>query len=388
MNTCPSEAQQVADTYGSLMTESEHSKPTNLVRRLTLPKFLFGQAKTALGRFSPYSGGLATSLLQDTVEAFLRILSVHGRVDIKESASFPDLIDKVGAKFPVVIEHRAAILRLNRARVNFKHHGLAVSHEEATGFVITVEGFLSEVSVEALDVEFESISLISQIDHTRTRNWLRKAENLRHSGDYRESLSCASKAMTVYLSYSARWARTWREDVFHFYPYGIDAGSNLEDLAEWTKGLIEPIVEHLDLIIQGVDIALYRRFLSLVPRSVLTLANTITSNRYPASVVPSEEDVHFCIEFVVDSALRMRENRFPIATSRRRVDATRVAKAERDCDIVVYPMDESPEVIRRVSKDDRLSVLRTDRVRYSGYVEVLQDGEIYYVRSDCICVGR
>ena len=159
---------------GALMLNQTHelgtSKATSLVRRLTLPKFLFRQARMALDRYSPYSGGMATSLLQDTAEAFLRILSEHGRVDVKESASFPDLIEKVGAKFPMVIEHNAAILRLNRARVNFKHHGLAVSHEEAAGFASAVEGFLSEVSIETLGIEFESISLISQIDHIRTQN--------------------------------------------------------------------------------------------------------------------------------------------------------------------------------------------------------------------------
>ena len=368
------------------MSELGNSKATDLVRRLTLPKFLFSQARTALDRYSPYSGGLATSLLQDTAEAFLRILSVHGRVDVKDSASFPDLIDTVGAKFPVVIEHKAAILRLNRARVNFKHHGLAVSHEEATGFASTVEGFLSEVSVEALSIEYESISLISQIDHTRTQNWLRKAESFRHAGDYRESLSCVSRALTVYLSYSARWVRKWRGDEFDFYPYDVSSESELENLAEWTKELIEPIVEHLDLIIQGVDIALYRRFLSLVPRSRLTLANTITISRYPTSIVPSEEDVNFCIDFVVDSALRIRDNRFPRATNRRRASTTKVATAERECDIVVYPKDDPPEVVCRVSKGDGLAVLETNRVRHSGYVEVVQDGEVYYVRSDSIRV--
>ena len=368
-----------------MSSESENSTGTGLVRRLALPKFLFSQARAALGRYSPFSGGLATSLLQDTAEAFLRILSIHGRVDVKESASFPDLIDKVGARFPVVIEHKAAILRLNRARVNFKHHGLAVSHEEATGFASTVEGFLSEVSVKALSIEFESISLISQIDHTRTRNWLRKADSLRHTGDYRESLSCVSRAMTVYLSYSARWVRKWRGDESDFFPYTGTSESELLDLAEWTKELIRPIVEHLDLIIQGVDIALYRRFLSLVPRSWLTLTNTITISRYPNSVVPSEEDVNFCIDFVVDSALRIRDNRLPITTYRRD-STTKVAIAERECDIVVNPKDDPPEVVCRVSKGDTIAIFGTNRVPYSGHVAVVQDGEVYYVRSDSIRV--
>ena len=124
-----------------------------IIRRLSLPRFLFREAKAALQRPGPYSGGMATSLFQDSVEAFLRILAEHGSVNIGASVPFDKLLDKVGAKFNSVLEHRAVITRLNKARVNFKHHGQRIVNEEALSFAHNVEAFLTEVSSDVLQLE-------------------------------------------------------------------------------------------------------------------------------------------------------------------------------------------------------------------------------------------
>ena len=169
-----------------------------IIRRLSLPRFLFREAKAALQRPGPYSGGMATSLFQDSVEAFLRILVEHGSVNIGASVPFDKLLDKVGATFNSVLEHRAVITRLNKARVNFKHHGQRVVNEEALSFAYNVEAFLAEVSSDVLQLDFGSVSLVSAIGHRRTENWLDKAEKFAAEGSYRQSLECAAKAFTIY----------------------------------------------------------------------------------------------------------------------------------------------------------------------------------------------
>ena len=149
----------------------------SLARRLTLPKFLFREAKAALSRYGPYSGGMAASLLQDSVESFLRILAERGRVALVDTAAFNVLFDKVGERFTSVVEHKAAISRLNRARVAFKHHGLTVSNEDVLGFVTTIESFLTEVSSNVLETDFRTISLISVLKTAcgSTRRWRKRS---------------------------------------------------------------------------------------------------------------------------------------------------------------------------------------------------------------------
>ena len=69
-----------------------------LIRRLSLPRFLFREARSALHHPGPYSGGLATSLAQDSVEMLLRILAEYGEVEIGASEPFDKLLHKVGEK--------------------------------------------------------------------------------------------------------------------------------------------------------------------------------------------------------------------------------------------------------------------------------------------------
>ena len=117
--------------------------------RLTLPKYLLKEAQRVIERReTPHSWGLATSLLQDSVEIFLRLLAAHYGIPVGRFEAFDKLLDKVGNSemLACVADHKAGLNRLNSARVSFKHEGLGVvDAHEAQGFVSTVEGFLNEV---------------------------------------------------------------------------------------------------------------------------------------------------------------------------------------------------------------------------------------------------
>ena len=164
-----------------------------IIRRLSLPRFSLEKQKP---RFNVPGRTQAvwTSLFQDSVEAFLRILVEHGSVNIGASVPFDKLLDKVGATFNSVLEHRAVITRLNKARVNFKHHGQRVVNEEALSFAYNVEAFLAEVSSDVLQLDFGSVSLVSAIGHRRTENWL-DAEKFAAEGSYRGLWSAPPKRL-------------------------------------------------------------------------------------------------------------------------------------------------------------------------------------------------
>ncbi|MDD9997586.1 MAG: hypothetical protein OXQ89_07545, partial [Rhodospirillaceae bacterium] len=139
----------------------------DLVQRLALPQYLFREAERLLARKGPYSSGSATSLLQDAAEAFLWVLAEHKRIAVGDKESFPGLLSKVGERCKGVPGHKAPLIRLNKARVNFKHHGIRVTDEDASSFLNNVQAFLSEISIEVLEVDFCSISLINAVGHCR-----------------------------------------------------------------------------------------------------------------------------------------------------------------------------------------------------------------------------
>ena len=358
----------------------------SLVRRLTLPRTLFREARVALSNHGPYAAGMATSLLQDSVETFLRIVVEYGRIDVKDVAPFGDLVGKIGDKYEVVVEHKAAISRLNRARVAFKHHGLTVSKEDAFGFVTAVDAFLAEVSSNIWEIDFRSVSLISQLGHRRTENWLHKASELAKTGDYGGSISCASKAMAIFWSYGSRWTDPWQRSLLHLHD-DLELGVSM-DLFSLVEE-IESIRMHLDLMMQGVDIVDYRRFRELTPTVYISDKNTIVmADEYPLREdrQPSKQSAHFCIDFVIESALMILSNR----PNRSRYDNSEErwtsAVVEDECELVVHPSEDPPEIIRVVSKGETLSVISARCESHPDYAEVLQDEDTSYVLNNCICV--
>lgn len=359
---------------------------TPLVRRLALPKSLFREAKRALSQYGPYSGGMAASLLQDSVESFLRILAEHGRVNLNDTAPFNALLEKVGERFPSVLEHKAAISRLNRARVAFKHHGLVVSNDDALYFVVTVDSFLTELSSNVLDTDFLSISLITQIGHRRTKNWLHKAEDMARVGAYNDSLICAAKAMAIYSNYSSRWMDSRHYD--NLSPLlDVEDDCRLEELTNWITEQLESIMTHLDLMMQGIDIAAYRRFLQLTPTVYFSAANTVrVSSDWPhdETFEPTKDEVEFCIDFVLESAMSILDTRPHGCFNRYSTEDTQTAVADSECEVIVYPGEDPPEVIQEVPQGETLPALRKQGHSYPGFTAVILDDEISYVRSEHI----
>ena len=364
-----------------------------LIQKLSLPRFLFREAQSALQRSGPFSGGMATSLFQDSVEMFLRILAEHGRVRDGDSVAFDKLLNVVGAKFSPVLERKAEISRMNKARVAFKHHRLLISNEEALIFAKSVEAFLTEVSSDVLQLDFGTVSLVSAIGHRRTENWLHKAESFACEGNYRESLECSAKAFAIYSA--AMSAGQWQTNNHNMPPLWLDFGNDLRKLnhsltefANWVTDNLDQVHTHIDLIMKGVNLVSYRRFQALTPfvrfSEVKTMISVIWRAGSPDN--PSKEDVGVCINFVVESALQIRDSHLPGGPKFYTEKMPQDAVVENDCDVIVYPKENPQEVIRTALVGETLEVVSSSFKEVPGYVAVLQDGESAYVASDCVRV--
>ena len=210
----------------------------NLYRRLTLSKYLLRQARRILQQSEPYSRGLATSLLQDSVEVLLRVLVERSKIELSPREHFYQLFFKVQKRFDCVGEHSAAVKRLNTARVGFKHEGLDVNETDANAFLANVEAFLSEVCEQVLQVDFTTLSLVEAIGHRRTQNWLEKAREALHSEHHGESVRHSAGAMAIYLHHRD----TCRGELVDP-PSLIDSDSSdeLGTMIDWIIDYVEPI---------------------------------------------------------------------------------------------------------------------------------------------------
>ncbi|MCY4057568.1 MAG: hypothetical protein OXG44_06175 [Gammaproteobacteria bacterium] len=354
----------------------------DLHRRLTLPKFLFKHAQGVLARPVSHSCGLATSLLQDAVEIFLRVLAAHHKVEVDRFATFDKLLNKVseGEGLGCVGEHKASLNRLNTARVAFKHEGLGVVNDgEVRAFVNNVEAFLNEVCDTVLGIDFASLSMGDAIGHRRTQNWLAKAQAALDTGLYAESVAHSAGALASYFHHS-----NIQDPAILVKP--IDPREiRYGDFEDWTGDHIVSLRTRLDLFTRGVDVARYDKFMTLTPRTDIMLGGDIIQKAAAQSIEASWEDARFCIDFVVDAAFALRESRVPLPRRQAQEDEERV-RVHRCCDVVVNPRASSPEIVRQAQNGEEfLLAPRRRRIDHTPeFQRVIDDGDFAYVRRDCV----
>ncbi len=365
----------------------------DLVRRLTLPKYLLREAQRTLQRTEPYSHALAVSLLQDATETFLRVLVEHGRINVNDRASFEKLLEEVTKKFPTVGEHRAALSRVNRARIAFKHHGLKFPDlEDASTFLANVREFLVEISREILDVDFESVSLSDTITHRRTKNWLRNAEQALTAGDYREALRCARTAFLIFITHRERRSQMFGRSGGRisysrlqspFGPQGFEGNHHLANFVDAVQQNIVTIGERLDLLANGINLPAYDRFMLLTPNVILTI-NGKDHCTWSGRLSANSDDARFCIDFAIDAILTLANGMPAMYPSDPESPAARVVH---ECKILVWPETDSTEPIRTAKPGEVLQISSVNVEGESGgrkFLPVLQDGDVAYVDSEYV----
>ena len=355
----------------------------NLHRRLTLSKYLFRQARRILQQSEPYSRGLATSLLHDSVEVCLRVLTEQCKIEVPRRENFLQLFDNVRKSIDCVGEHSAAIKRLNTARVGFKHEGLDVSTTDAEAFLTNVEAFLSEVCKQELRIDFATLSLVNAIGHRRTQNWLEKARESLRSEHYTESVAHSAAAMAIYLHHRDT-RRGERVDP----SYLIDSSSSmLGDVVDWILEYVEPIRARLDLVSHGIDVVSYDKFEALTAETSVGRDGVFTGYGLKSKTASSREDARFCYDFAVDSALALHDIEMP-ARIQQTSHSVR-ARVTTPCPLIVHPRTNPPEVIRVAEASEELLIApQLDRGMFppdrSEFVPIIQDGDVAYVRRDCL----
>ena len=360
---------------------------TLLLRRLTLPKFLYARAKDVIEHPQPpHSWGLATSLLQDAVEVLLRIVAEEHRIGVTDQTSFPRLLDALAETFQNLGGHRANLTKLNTTRVAFKHRGQEVVERDARAFVVNVETFLTETCSEAFDVDFASLSLADSIRHRRTRNWLDKAESAFAVEDYAGAVAHAAKAMTVYVAHSTE--RDPSIDLRTVVQYqGVPEG-----FKERVQASLRTLHARFDLLTRGVDIAAFDRFDILAPQTTISGSGVLQQYARLDKPPPSRDEARFCIDFVVDTALALID-RSVLSPSPSQTMPDRV-RLTSNCEVLAHweaPTEaeitfgacKDREVIRVADAGEEFAVARVWR-KHPGYVAVIQDGDPAYVRCECV----
>ena len=159
----------------------------------------------------------------------------------------------------------------------------------------------------------------------------------------------------------------------------------LLQLLDWMDKRVALVEERLNLVTRRIDLAAYDRFQALTPEVAFTIGGQahFATRHWGASA----EDVRFCIDFAVDAVLALGERSHTAGST----TAEQTATVVRNCDLLAYPRDEGPEVIREATSGESLSVWNGPGVflaEHVDYVAVDQDGDVAYAPVDCLELGE
>jgi hypothetical protein len=303
------------------------------LRRLAFVKYLYTLGLEQSAKSEPLS---SASLLyfHDAIEFFLQLAAETVDAPAKSGVGFIEYWEVLAHKIDGGITLKTAMQRLNKARVNLKHHGTLLTTVDVLAFRNSTTRFFTENTPRVFGVQLSDVSLVDLVLNVDVRNDLRAAEAALARNDLDESLKRSAIALQRLLddfdrSVRDEYGRTsfrFGKELTHFSShmlglksYGSPGNSTeareiialREKVAKFVdvmKDTVESIQDALKLLSLGLDYQRYVRFLAVTPHAF----QTINSPEYKTAALPQElpverREVEFCIEFVVESSLKLQD---------------------------------------------------------------------------------
>lgn len=299
--------------------ELESSK----LRRLSFVKYLYSVAVRQSHSPAPMN---SASLLtfHDAVELFLQLSSEH--LDAGGSRlRFMEYWELLSAKIEDgKIGQKESMRRLNKARVALKHHGTRPSQLDVEAFRASTTNFFEENTPVVFGIEFESISLIDLVQPKDVREKLEVCQQRIREGNFDSAVEQAALSFEMLLDdYESRKTDRFGESPFFFGrdmtrmgSFGLDirrgrdaseVEQKLEKFVDRVKDSIEAMQKAMKVIALGIDYRRYSKFSLLTPNILKTRDGKRHIYESQQQLVANKENVQFCIEFVVETALKLQE---------------------------------------------------------------------------------
>lgn len=297
----------------------------DFIKRLTYAKYIYNKGMEFLSQRTPVSDAMSILLFHDASEQLLLIVADALGISTTK-ITFLDYWEKVKNKGKH-LPNKNEMLKLNKMRVNFKHHGILPNHEECRDIPYVLNNFFSSVSHDILDIDFLNLSLADLINYDDVRNCIKNAENFLNRENFEESIIESAKAF-------AFLEKRMEGDYDHSYVIPdltsfnglseaerkIDTGQDRDVDKYYREGFrearakIQEIIKNLNPLSLGIDIYKYQRFKLLTPivhsmqDGSLRIAHI--ANKYKHRLNYNEENVLFCLNFVIDTALKFQSESF------------------------------------------------------------------------------
>jgi hypothetical protein len=296
--------------------------------RLAFIRYLHHQG-VQQGRLPEPQSSAAVLLLHDAVEAFLLLTAEHlGAAAPREFGQYWDVLSPAKLTGGVDLAVKQGMLRLNKVRVNLKHHGVQPGKAAIDQNLADAATFFAANTPLVFDTDYDQVSMADVIEQEQVRELVRKAEAVSAGGDHISAMVALSDACELLLmprrsgsgrpsplrfGDSIRW---WGLDMVKkaLRPSGNNRGFDIyandrQFLAEHVGTVTETVVAlqaAARVTTLGIDYAAYLRFVGLTPAHV-DAVNGVRKYKVPKGYTPTGHDVEFCYQFVVNASLRLTQ---------------------------------------------------------------------------------
>lgn len=285
-----------------------------IVRRLAVIKYLYN-----LGIYQSYQvdtvSGFSILAFHDSLEMFLQLVA-ENKGD-KASDNFMSFWDK----YPE-LTLKESIRNLKDRRVNIKHKGLFPSKNDIEISRVTVTNFFEQNTPIQFGIHFDDVSLSSLISYEKVKNYIILAEDYLKNNDFYNSLVNSKIAFLELLAtYESSKYLGFSSSIINI---GDKVGNEYQKLTghedkygyKWFRTISETtnnLRDILKITALGIDYRKYTFFNIVTPETSLYCnANgleyhSISKEYFDLKHNVRAQDCQFCIDFVIDSSLKLQE---------------------------------------------------------------------------------
>ena len=274
---------------------------------------------------------VAILLLHDATEFFVQLAAEHLNAKTTKNTEFINYWNVIDEQLGTDrLPKREAMKRMNATRNTLKHTGTLPAHREIQDFASMVNEFFEQSMHLVFNVPLDSISLTDLISCELARNQLKRAEQAQREGNLAGALdACAESFDDLLTDYEARNAEQFGRSPFYFgrsMPFlssffilkdGLGEMRGLAEFVDTVKECIEAMQGAMKILSLGLDYRKHSRFRLLTPEvfHVSGVGRGLQRiPRRPGSAL-SLGDVSFCVDFVIESALRLQDFDYDIGSA-------------------------------------------------------------------------
>lgn len=290
------------------------------MERLAFVKHLFEEGEESVNKPMPLAN---KSLLEfhDAVELFMLLLLEREGASIPDKLKeYPGVIEQVYGK---EMDYKPTVKTLDDSRGNLKHLDVKVSQSTIQSLSTELRAFFEKNMSKFLDLDFDDISLIHLVEYEEVKELLNQVQDLKDDGEHDEAMQKVRLAFQELIEQY----QPDNQGRYSSFRFGGEVDSMRFDDGTATIGgakvpnarilrktidAVDSIQDAMQVMALDLDYRKYAKFDTLTPVMHQIPGGEPNFQWVDRPDTLTDEDVEYCKEFVIESALKLQDFQFEL----------------------------------------------------------------------------